>query len=78
MHLFLVILFFGFVFSGFSTVFLWYAKDVLGASLATSSILGAVVGVMFAANQILVVKKSGAFHDTKLLFVGFLLLVVSF
>ena len=78
MHLFLVLIFFGFVFSGFSTVFLWYAKDVLWAGLYWSSLLWAAVGVMFAVNQILVVKKLWSFDDNRLVFMGFLFLVVWF
>gem|GEM_PF-5052335 len=50
-HLFVVIFFFGFVFNGFVTVYLWYVKDVLEANLFWTSAVGALIGVFFALNQ---------------------------
>lgn len=78
LHLFVVIFFFGFVFAGFSTLYLWYAKDYLHATLFQTSLIGALVGIIFAANQFIVIKYLSRIDDTKLVFIGLICLMIWF
>lgn len=78
LHLFVVIFFFGFVFAWFSTLYLWYAKDYLHASLFETSLIGALVGVLFAVNQFIVIKYLSKISDTMLVFIGLVCLMLWF
>jgi len=76
-HLFIVIFFFAFIFNGFVTVYLRYAKIILHANLMIASGLWAIVGIFFALNQAFVLRQlSKILNDQKLIFFGFIFLLV--
>ena len=76
-HLFIVIFVFAFVFNAFTTIYLRYAKDILQANLFYGSALGTLIGVFFAFNQAVVLRKMARYlKDIKLILFGLIFLLV--